>query len=916
MPVLHALERFSPRRLRAGRVFSLLALVGVALSACSDASLPTQVDDLEAPESVAFAPAGTPTGLRATRQESVLSPGDASVIRLTDDNGVPVDASEVTWTVGLTAVATVSSSGVVRGVSPGTTVVTARRGQAVTQHHVVVVGGGDSALRLSPRESLLFPGEGEQLEVSDGGGRTVAAADVDWSSSATSVVTVSPSGRITAVAGGAAVITVRRGSGVAQHGVIVVGEGSTEAPPETPESPAGLRVSPRESVLGRGDVSAPRVTDGSGNPVDESAVEWISGLPTVATVSSAGLVRGVSPGVAVIVAHSGSEVAFHQAVVVGGGAAAIRLSSGESALAPGQSEELTVFDANGDPVPSSQVTWSSSSTSVATVSSSGVIRAVAAGAAVITARRGDGVAQHGVLVGGGSAPPPSRSLRKVRGDGQSAAPGSQLPTRPTVRVVDGSGNGVAGVSVRWSVLAGGGSVSSTSTTTNSAGETSVAWSLGSTAGSQTLEARADGAGSARFDATATSETQTGIRVTRKESVLSPGDVSLVHVVDDAGQPVDASKISWSSSAPGVATVSSTGLVRGISGGNATVTARLGTASAQHSVVVVGGSSGPEVDRIDVSPGSSSLEVGESAQIQATARDASGNPVSVTFTWSSDRADLASVSSSGRVTANSPGTTTIRVSAGGKTASHQVTVEQSSAVPSPPSGGWNEPGDFVTTVDEHWNSFDDLGWYHNSGLTGNVETRNGKLVWTYPAGMEGGRTPGSPVVLEYRHGPYEYQRDEGVTLSPNFHGHQSGVNKFRYWSDVRPKSPLGFFGAGDAPLTLGINTGDWPMGVRKLRWDSPDNYANPTRQDAEVVRGVPNDIESLIYLGTAGNADGWLKVWLNGVLVLDFRNLAIVWPGERTQLSQIHLAPVWGGMGDVVPVTQWLSVDRTYVSVRP
>ena len=169
---------------------------------------------------------------------------------------------------------------------------------------------------------------------------------------------------------------------------------------------------------------------------------------------------------------------------------------------------------------------------------------------------------------------------------------------------------------------------------------------------------------------------------------------------------------------------------------------------------------------------------------------------------------------------------------------------------------------------------------------------------------------------FDHGPYQYQRDQGVTLSSNFHGHQSGVNKLRFWADKSPRTYLAFFGADDTPLLLGINTGSWPMGVKKLRWDSPDNYASPTKSQAAIVRGVPHDIESLTYVGTAGNADGWLKVWLNGVLILDFRNLAIVYAGEREWITQVHYAPVWGGMGDVLPRSQTLSIDRTYVSVRP
>lgn len=692
MSAFHALARPSRHRLRAGLILSLLG--GVGLSACSDESLPTHVSDLEAPEA-ALAPAGTPTGLRAVRPESVLSSGDASLVRLTDDNGVPVDASEVTWTSGLPAVATVSSGGVVRAVAPGTVVITARRGAAVAQHHVVVVGGGAEQLWLSPRESVLFPGEREQLQVRDANGDGVAASDVDFSSSSPSVATVSSSGRITAVAGGAAVITVRRGSGVAQHGVIVAGASESDPPQDpNPDPDSGdLEISPRESVLGRGDVGRLRPVDGNGNAVDPATVTWSSGSSSVATVSSSGLVRALDPGMIVVTGRRGDAIAHSIATVVGGGSASLRIPSFESRLSAGQTSEIEVTDGSGVPVRASDLQWSTNASSVATVSSSGVVTAVAGGLAIITARRSGGVAQHAVYVDAESPTSPGgRQIRIVRGDGQGATVGTLLPARPTVRVVDGSGTGISGVTVRWSVRSGGGSTSSASSTTNSLGEASVAWTLGSTVGDQALEASATDAGSVRFSATATSGSSSGgIRITRKESVLAPGDVSLLRVVDDSGNTVDASELSWSSSAPGIATVSSTGLVTGVSGGTATIVARRGSASAEHSAVVVGGSSSTgEVSRIEVTPSTSTLDEGQSVQLQATARDASGNVVDAALTWSSDSPAVAQVSSGGRVTGVAAGSTTIRVQAGGVTGSAQVSVSQptqSGGLSWRPPSGW-------------------------------------------------------------------------------------------------------------------------------------------------------------------------------------------------------------------------------------
>lgn len=76
---------------------------------------------------------------------------------------------------------------------------------------------------------------------------------------------------------------------------------------------------------------------------------------------------------------------------------------------------------------------------------------------------------------------------------QDGTVGSPVPQPPSVKVTDGSGNGVSGVQVTFAVTDGGGSVSGDKPTTNSSGIATVgSWTLGTTAGSNTLTATADG----------------------------------------------------------------------------------------------------------------------------------------------------------------------------------------------------------------------------------------------------------------------------------------------------------------------------------------------------------------------------------------------------------------------------------------
>ena len=113
-----------------------------------------------------------------------------------------------------------------------------------------------------------------------------------------------------------------------------------------------------------------------------------------------------------------------------------------------------------------------------------------------------------ILAGGckdAVAPPVATQVALKDGDGQTATVGSPLPQPLRVTVLDAADNPVAGVAVQWSVLSGGGSVSSPAVTTGADGVAGVTFTLGLTAGAQQAQAAVQGlAGSpVVFSATAT-----------------------------------------------------------------------------------------------------------------------------------------------------------------------------------------------------------------------------------------------------------------------------------------------------------------------------------------------------------------------------------------------------------------------------
>jgi len=90
-----------------------------------------------------------------------------------------------------------------------------------------------------------------------------------------------------------------------------------------------------------------------------------------------------------------------------------------------------------------------------------------------------------------------------------------------------------------------------------------------------------------------------------------------------------------------------------------------------------GGGGPKLKSITVSPSSASITAGQTIQLTATA---SPPNTATTFTWASANSAVATVSTSGLVTAVAQGTTSITASSGGVTGSSTITVTSVSADP--------------------------------------------------------------------------------------------------------------------------------------------------------------------------------------------------------------------------------------------
>jgi hypothetical protein len=113
-----------------------------------------------------------------------------------------------------------------------------------------------------------------------------------------------------------------------------------------------------------------------------------------------------------------------------------------------------------------------------------------------------------------TAAPVASSLSIVSGNNQTLAVGTASLTPLVVGVVDQNGDPMDGVSVAWSVAAGDGQLSATSSVTNSAGQASVSFTAGSTAGVDSVTAKIDGLAAVAFTISVTDPASTSTVASR------------------------------------------------------------------------------------------------------------------------------------------------------------------------------------------------------------------------------------------------------------------------------------------------------------------------------------------------------------------------------------------------------------------
>jgi uncharacterized protein YjdB len=529
------------------RVVPVVCLVAVA--ACAESAVETiPVASIDVTPDTATVRAGGSLSMSA---------------RVLDSTGATIDVGGVVWSSSNASVASVSSAGVVTALLPGTARIAVSAGGKSATADIIVAARDVASVVVNPPTLSIRVGVSTPLQALtlDAEGGTLTGRAVTWNSSAPAIATVSASGVVTGVAAGAATITATSAGRVGQAAVTV-----TLPPVQT------VTVSRALDTIGvTGSVTKTAVLrDASNTVLTGRALSWSSSNVAVATVSSTGNVLGLAPGTVTISATSEGRIGNSTVVVLARLASAVILTPATTTLIVGVTQQLSaqITDAQGNLLTGRPIAYASDAPTVASVSASGLVTALAPGTARITATS----------------------------EGKTGVSTVQVIPVP-----------VASVQV-------------------------------------------------------TPATATLLTGRTQQLTATPRSA--------AGAVLTGRVITWATGAPGIATVSATGLVSAIAPGTALVLATIDGVTQSATITVTA----PAIASVTITPSAPVIDPFGSVQLTATPRDAAGTALTGrVVTWSSADELTAFVSSTGLVVGFKSGTVLITATSEGVSASTLVRV---------------------------------------------------------------------------------------------------------------------------------------------------------------------------------------------------------------------------------------------------
>ena len=580
------------------------------------------------------------------------------------------------WTSSSNAIATVSSSGLVRGTGVGSVTITATQAGVSGATIVTATAAVLSSITITPPDTSIAQGTSEQLTAtgtfSDGTTQDLTAS-VTWISSAPSLVTVSNAdgsqGLATGSGVGSATITATQ-SGVSGTTTVTV----------TSAVLTSIAITAPNDTLALGTIiqftATATFSDGSTQDLTTTA-GWTSSADNIATVGNGtdtgGKVTGVAQGSATITATQEGVSGTTTVTVTSATLVSISITPPNPSIANGTSEQLTAtgtFSDGSTEDLTATASWTSSADNIATVGNGtdtgGKVTGVAQGSATITAT------QEGVS-GTTTVTVTSATLVSI----------SITPPNPSIA------NGTSEQLTATGTFSDGSTQDLTATaswTATPAGTVTVdpnGLVTGTAVGSATVTATQEGV-SGTTTVTVTSATLVSISITPPNPSIANGtseQLTATGTFSDGSTEDLTATASWTSSA--AATVGNGtdtgGKVTGVAQGSATITATQEGVSGTTTVTVTSAT----LVSISITPPNPSIANGTSEQLTATGTfsDGSTEDLTATASWTSSAAATVGngTDTGGKVTGVAQGSATITATQEGVSGTTTVTVTSATLV---------------------------------------------------------------------------------------------------------------------------------------------------------------------------------------------------------------------------------------------
>ncbi|MBP3464292.1 MAG: Ig-like domain-containing protein [Clostridia bacterium] len=514
----------------------------------------------------------------------------------------------------------------------------------VTNANIFVNVAG-TAIALSQNSLELYEGSSESLSVIYTPADTTDT-DITWTTSDSNVATVS-NGIVSGVSRGTATITATTKAGLTASCNVTVKREITSI--VLNKYSLGLNKGDSEQLI----ATIPEDSDG------DKTITWTSSNPTVAFVSTSGVVLAMDKGTAVITATTSNGKTATCTVSVGVLLQSISFEDDittktlKMGVTGEDSFQLNViYNPIDTDVDKTTLVWASTDTSVASVSDDGTVTARGSGDANITASIAGKEATCAVHV---EVPILSIDIK----DETELTYGEEEKLEVTFNTYNqldttddktikwtSSDEGVATVTTDGTII------------TNGAGTAVI------TATSVANDTITD-----TCNVTVNPAPLQSIVIKEQSVLLEKGDTQTLTVEFNPDKTTDSKNITWESSDTAVVTIDANGTVTGLSNGTSTITAITDNGlTAETTITVV-----TTLKNIILSETDVTINKGIPLTLTATLDPIDATLDDYTIQWSSSNTDVATVDQNGEVTTYKAGTAYIYATVGGKTAECKVNV---------------------------------------------------------------------------------------------------------------------------------------------------------------------------------------------------------------------------------------------------